>query len=199
MNEPTNDPFGKEHDLVGPDALDTQPPGLDPRGEEFFREHLETFRRFAVYRLRNPHDADDAVMEAVLTMHRKIERILAADSPIKLAMKVLQDSITDYCRRSVRIADNERLVPEMPPGSHLHHLTELGRYDRLDRAMEELEVISPLQAQCVQLRDLLELSYAEIAEIVGSTENAAKTNVCRGRKHLTELMHADLPKEKGDS
>ncbi|WP_432029861.1 RNA polymerase sigma factor [Streptomyces sp. 1222.5] len=191
-----NDPFGKERDLIDPDP---EPPGLDPKGEKFFREHLESFRRYAAYRLRNPHDADDAVMNAVLTMHRKIERILVANSPIRLAMKILQDSITDYCRRSVRLADHERLVPEMPASSHLTHLMELGRYDQLDRAMEELEVISPLQAQCVQMRDLVGMSYAQVAEIAGITENAAKTNVCRGRKHLTELMHAEPPKEKGDS
>lgn len=188
-----NDPFGKERDLVGPDP---EPPGLDPRGEDFFREHLDTFMRIATYRLRNLHDAEDAVMNAVLTMHRKIERILAASNPIGLAVKILQDAITDHCRRCVRLADYEHLVPEIPTSSYL---MELGRYDQLDRAMEELEIVSPLQAQCVQLHDLIGLSYAQVAKIVGITENAAKTNACRGRKHLTELMHAELPKEKGDS
>ncbi|OKK08171.1 RNA polymerase subunit sigma [Streptomyces sp. CB03234] len=188
-----NDPFGKERDLVGPDPGQ---PGLDPRGEEFFRENLDTFMRIAAYRLRNLHDAEDALMEAMVTMHRRIERILAASNPIALATKILNDAITDYYRSSVRITKYEHLVAEMPAASAL---TELGRYDRLDRAMEQLEVIAPQQARCVQMYYLIGLSYAQTAEILGITQSAAKTAACRGRQQLTELMLTELPKEKGDS
>jgi RNA polymerase sigma-70 factor (ECF subfamily) len=188
-----NDPFGKERDLVGPDP---EPPRLDSRGEAFFRDHLETFRRIAAYRLRNHHDAQDAVMDTMVTMHRKIERILAAANPIGLALKMLDDAIIDYYRRSVKITDREHLVPEMPP---IAHLTELRRYEPLDRAMEELEVVAPMQAQCVRLHDLMELPYAQVAAIAGISENAAKTNVSRGRKHLNELMLTERSEEKGDS
>ncbi|MGW8488270.1 RNA polymerase sigma factor [Streptomyces sp. NPDC055886] len=187
-----NDPFGKERDLVGPDP---EPPGIDPRGEEFFREHLDTFRRIAIYRLRNPHDADDAVMNALLTMHSKIERIIAASNPIALAMKMLNDTITDYCRTSVRIKRNEQLVAEMPAVSYL---MELGRYDELDRAMEELEIVAPLQAMCVQLHHLIGLPYNQVAESAGISVAAAKTNAYRGRKQLGRMLK-ELPEEKGDS
>ncbi|CAL9675201.1 RNA polymerase sigma factor [Streptomyces sp. enrichment culture] len=186
------DPSGKEHDLVGPDP---EPSGIDPQNELFFRDHMDTFMRIAVYRLRNRHDAEDAVMNAVLIMHRKIERIRAADNPTGLAIKMLQNSITDYSRRSIRLATHEHLVPDTPTSSTL---MELGRYDQLDRAMEALEVLSPLQAQCVQLHFLCELPYAQVAEIAGITANAAKTNAHRGRKQLMVLL-TELAKEKGAS
>ncbi|MFD6275042.1 sigma-70 family RNA polymerase sigma factor [Streptomyces sp. NPDC060209] len=188
-----NDPFGREHDVVGPDPGQQ---GLDPRGEEFFREYLDMFQRIANYRLRDRYDAEDALMEAMVTMHRRIERILTASNPIALALKMLNDAITDYYRRSMRIARNERLVAELPVVSYLE---ELGRYDQLDRAMEALEVTAPRQAQCVQMYDLMGLSYAQTAKILGISESAAKTAACRGRQQLTELMHTELPKEKGDS
>ncbi|MEU2228628.1 sigma-70 family RNA polymerase sigma factor [Streptomyces sp. NPDC018347] len=188
-----NDPFGKEPDLVGPDP---EPSEIDPQGELFFQEHLDTFMSIAMYRLRNVHDAEDAVMNAAVTMCRKIERIRVASNPTGLAIKMLQDSITGYYRRSVRRADYEHLVSDIPTSSHL---MELGRYDQLDRAMEALEVLSPLQAQCVQLHDLAGLPYAQVTEIAGITENAAKTNAFRGRKQLMELMLTELAKEKGDS
>jgi len=188
-----NDPSGKEPDLVGPDP---EPFGIDPQGELFFREHMDTFMRIAMYRLRNLHDAEDAVMNAVLIMHRKIERIRVAAKPTALAIKMLQDSITDYSRRNVRRADYEHLVPEMPTSSYL---MELGRYDQLDRAMEALEILSPVQAQCVQLHIVAGMPYAQVAEIVGITESAAKTNAFRGRKQLSDLMLTELAKEKGDS
>ncbi|MFD4543601.1 RNA polymerase sigma factor [Streptomyces bauhiniae] len=186
------DPFGKEPDLVDPDP---EPIEIDAHSDRFFREHLDTFMRLAVYRLRNRHDAEDAVMNAVVIMHRKIERIRAASNPKALAIKMLQDSITDYCRRSVRRAGHEHLVPDVPTSATL---MELGRHDQLDRAMETLEVLAPLQAQCVQLHVVCELPYAQVATIVGITETAAKTNAHRGRKQLMELLK-ELAKEKGDS
>lgn len=188
-----NDPFGKEYDLVGPDP---EPSEIGPQSELFFREHMDTFMRIALYRLRNLHDAEDAVMNAALIMHRRIERIRAASNPIGLAIKMLQDAITDYSRRSVRLADYEHLVADLPTSSHL---IQLGRYDQLDRAMEALEILAPQQAQCVQLHALAGLPYAQVAEIVGITESAAKTYAFRGRKQLMELMLTELAKEKGDS
>lgn len=188
-----NDPFGREHDIVGPDPGQQ---GLDPRGEDFFREHLDLFTRIANYRLRNRHDAEDALMEAMVTMHRRIERILAASNPIALALRMLNDAIIDYYRRNMRIVRNERLVAELPAVSHLE---QLAHYDQLDRAMEALEVTAPRQAQCVQMYDLMGLSYAQTAKILGISETAAKTAAFRGRQQLTELMHTELPKEKGDS
>ncbi|KPL36274.1 RNA polymerase subunit sigma [Streptomyces anulatus] len=151
--------------------------------------------RIAVYRLRNQHDAEDAVMNALLTMHSKIERIFAASNPIALATKMLNDTITDYCRTSVRITRNEQLFAEMPAVSYL---MELGRYDQLDRAMEELEIVAPLQAMCVQLYHLIGLSYDQIAEIAEISVAAAKTNAYRGRRQLGSML-TELPKERGDS
>ncbi|MFJ3882400.1 RNA polymerase sigma factor [Streptomyces sp. NPDC090077] len=188
-----NDPFGREYDLLGPDPA---PPALDPRGEEFFREHLGTFMGIATYRLRNPHDAEDAVMDAMVIMHRKIERILAHPNPLALALRIVQDSITDFYRRSARLRVNEQPVAELPTTSYL---MELRHYDHLDRAMEDLEAIAPLQAQCLQLYDLTGLSYAQIASALGISEAAARTNTSRARKRLETLMLTELPKEKGDS
>ncbi|MFB7411422.1 RNA polymerase sigma factor [Streptomyces sp. NPDC056202] len=187
------DPFGKEPDLVDPDPGQ---PRIDPRGEQFFRDNLETFMGIAVYKLRSPHDADDAVMIAVEAMHKKIERILAHPNPIALAMTILNHTIIDYMRVSARMNARECLVREVPATTYL---MDLGRYDRLDRAMEALEATAPTQAACLVLYDLIGLSYTQIAHTLGVTPGAAKTNVSRGRKQLETLMLTELPKEKGDS
>ncbi|WP_037632861.1 RNA polymerase sigma factor [Streptomyces erythrochromogenes] len=188
-----NDPFGRENDVLGPEPAR---PVLDPRGEDFIREHWDMFMGIATYSLRNPHDAEDAVMDAMVIMHRKIERILVHPKPLALALRILNHAIIDFLRRAARLSGNERPVAELPTTSYL---MELGRYDRLDRAMEDLAAIAPLQAQCLQLYDLLGLSYAQIAQALGITETAAKTNASRARKRLETLMLTELPKEKGDS
>ncbi|MFI2470962.1 RNA polymerase sigma factor [Streptomyces globisporus] len=80
----------------------------------------------------------------------------------------------------------------------MSYLMELGRYDELDRAMEELEIVAPLQAMCVQLHHLIGLPYEQVAEIAEISVAAAKTNAHRGRRQLGRMLK-ELPEEKGDS
>ncbi|MFG2717906.1 RNA polymerase sigma factor [Streptomyces sp. NPDC048416] len=189
-----NDAPGQEYHLIEPDP---ERPALPPDFDSFFRRHKDEFLRIAQYRLRNLHDADDALMEAALVMHRKAERILAHPNPIALAHRILNNAIVDFYRRRVRISSRERSVAEPPDSAYL---TELRGSDRLDRAVEYLRTIAPLQAQCLELHHLAELTYKEIARRLEITENAAKTNACKGKKKLETLMRTDLPDvEKGDS
>ncbi|MEV8529273.1 sigma-70 family RNA polymerase sigma factor [Streptomyces sp. NPDC052000] len=189
-----NDASGQEHHLIEPDP---ERPALPADFDSFFRRHKDEFLRIAQYRLRNLHDADDALMEAALVMHRKAERILAHPNPIALAYKILNNAIIDFYRNRVRISAREHSVAEPPDSSYL---TELRGSDQLDRAMEELRKIAPLQAQCLELHHLAELTYKEIALRLEISESAAKTNACKGKKKLEHLMLMDLPDmEKGDS
>lgn len=160
--------------------------------EEFFAAHKNEFLRTAGARLRDVHDADEAVMEAAVSMFRKWERIRAHPNPMALANRILHNAVTDFYRRRARITEHEQLVAAVPTSAYLMALRE---HDRLDRALDELGKKAPAQANCVRLRHLLELEYDEIARRLNITPGAAKTNVHLGVKKLYDLM--DLPDETG--
>jgi RNA polymerase sigma factor (sigma-70 family) len=182
------DSSGREHELIEPAELPTD-------FEAFFAAHKSTFLRTAGSRLRDPHDADEALMEAAVAMYRKWERILAHANPMALANRILSDAITDFYRRRARIADRERSCATPPTSSYL---MELRSHDQLDRAMDELEKTAPIQASCVRLRYLVGLEYEDVAHRLGITPGAAKSNVHYGIKKLYALM--DLPDTgKGNS
>ncbi|MFE6682579.1 RNA polymerase sigma factor [Streptomyces sp. NPDC057729] len=181
---------------------EARPAELDKAFAAFFARHKDDFLRVAAGRLRNLHDADEALMDAAIQMHRKWPRIEAHSNPIALAYTILNAKITDFYRRRARYADHE-----VPVGTdsttyadtvNVDDILMLRGYEPLDRALAELQEHAPKQADCVRLHYLSGMSYDEIAEYLNITKGAAKGNTHLGRKRLHDLM--DLPEPgKGDS
>ncbi|MGW6457695.1 RNA polymerase sigma factor [Streptomyces sp. NPDC055078] len=170
-----------------------EPAELPVDFEAFFAAHKREFLRVAGSRLRDVHDADEVLMEAAMVMYRKWPRILAHANPIALAFRILETSIVDFYRRRVRIAGRELSCGELTYADvpTVDDLLILRGHDVLERALADLEQRAPIQANCVRLRYLADLSFGEVADRLGITKGAAKTNVHLGLKNLHALM--DLP------
>ncbi|GHB68164.1 hypothetical protein GCM10010377_68850 [Streptomyces viridiviolaceus] len=179
--------------MTNPDEQDyglIEPAPLPTDFEVFFARHKSEFLRIAGARLRDPHDADEALMDAAMTMYRKWPRILAHANPIALAHRILDAAIIDFYRRRARTTDREitcgqLAYADVPTADDLLHLRG---HDRLDRVLADLEQRAPLQANCVRLRYLAELDFGQIATRLGITPGAARTNVHLGLKKLHDLM-----------
>lgn len=169
--------------------------------QEFITQHHPEFMRLAMSRLRNLHDADEAVQIAAVKMHTKWTVIEVHANPLALAMKIVRTIVIDYYRRRARLADRE--IPMagsgLPRTPSADDLLELRGYDRLDKARAFLEERAPKQAECVRLRYLEEKSIAEIAEYLNITPNATTTNIHLGLKALNALMNLPEPGKGGDS
>ncbi|MFE2943337.1 RNA polymerase sigma factor [Streptomyces sp. NPDC059255] len=176
----------------------TRPAGLDREFSDFFTEHKGEYMRIAMSKLRNMHDADEALMDAAIKMHRKWPRIKAHPNPAALAFRIVNMAIIDFYRSRARRTGYE--VPVADPVytdiPTVDDILALRGYDRLDRALASLGECAPTQAQCVQLRYLADMSFEEIGEYLNITKGAAKTNVHLGVKKLQAFM--DLT-EEGDS
>ncbi|MFC7794145.1 RNA polymerase sigma factor [Streptomyces cinereoruber] len=187
-----NDPFGQGPDLIEPDPERAR---LDVSFDAFFRQHKDRFFRIALRRLVDPRDADEALSDAALVMYRKWERILAHAKPMAMAMRILDNKITDFYRARARHAGRELRLAERPDASYL---IELRDQDRLDRALEALRKISPQQAYCWEMHKLLGESYEDIARDLDISYGAAKTAASRGHKKLKAFLAELLETEKGD-
>ncbi|MFF9490239.1 RNA polymerase sigma factor [Streptomyces sp. NPDC014676] len=189
--------------MTNPDERDfglIEPVDLPNDFEVFFARYKGDFLRITGSRLRDPHDADEALMDAAVVMYRKWPRILAHANPIALAHRILDNAITDFYRRRARTAGREVSHSEFSYADvpTADDLMLLRGHDRLDRALADLDQRAPLQANCVRLRYLTELDFTEIATRLGITPSAAKTNVHLGLKKLHHLM--GLPDTgKGDT
>ncbi|MET8957613.1 sigma-70 family RNA polymerase sigma factor [Streptomyces sp. NPDC004533] len=179
--------------MTSPDEQDfgvIEPAELPTDFEAFFTGHKSEFIRVAGARTRNPHDADEVLMDAAVVMYRKWERILAHPNPIALAHRILENAIADFYRRRARTTDWEVSYGELSYADvpTADDLLLLRGHDSLDRALAELEQRAPLQANCVRLRYLAELDFAEISARLDITAGAAKANVHLGLKNLYRLI-----------
>jgi RNA polymerase sigma-70 factor (ECF subfamily) len=173
---------------------------MDMEFAEFFAEHKDVFARQALNYLRNLHDADDALMDAALAMHRRWPIIKAHPKPLALARRMVKSKCIDFYRAKARRSGQEALVSESgyPAVPTADDLLALRGYDALDRALALLEERAPKQADCVRLRHLDGYEYDEIAEELRISVGAAKSNTSLGLKQLQAFM--ELPKRgEGDS
>ncbi|MEV5864351.1 sigma-70 family RNA polymerase sigma factor [Streptomyces sp. NPDC052071] len=194
-----NGPY-ESHELAEPSEI-PEPSRKQMDFQEFIREHKGEFMRVAMGRLRNLHDADEVVQIAAVKIHTKWTVIEAHANPLALAMTMVRTCAIDYYRRRARLADREIPVAGsgLPRTPTADDLLELRGYEPLDQARAILEERAPKQAECVRLRYLEGKDFAEIAERLGITPNAAKANISLGIKALHALM--DLPElgKGGDS
>jgi DNA-directed RNA polymerase specialized sigma24 family protein len=119
---------------------------------------------------------------------------LALVGVFQLTRAGLDGKVTDFYRRIARYGSRELLVAEP---RDVAYLQELRTHEDLDLAMDALQASAPIQASCVRLRHLLDLSYEEIAERLGISPGAARTNVCLGIQRLREIMNGPRHEVEG--
>lgn len=154
--------------------------------EELARRHQAALYRLAVRVLGDRADAEDALQEALLDAWRRIGRF-RADSAFSTWMYRV---VTNRCLAMLR---RRRPIPvEQPdttpaPDDPQRAAEVDAEIAALGAALREL---GDDQRVCWVLRELEGLSYAQIAQITGATEQAVRGRIHRARTRLAEVMRA---------
>ncbi|MFC0082644.1 sigma-70 family RNA polymerase sigma factor [Aciditerrimonas ferrireducens] len=160
---------------------------------ELVHRYHDSLCRQARRRLANVVDVDDAVQETFLRAYRSFHRVeLADDAPLgPWLARILANVCTDQAARERRQAElAERagpLDPQVTAPVEVDPPTALA----LQRGLRALP--AP-QRQAFLLRAVADLSYREIAERLGTTEENARARVVRARAALRQdLARQGLP------
>src|SRR5579875_2669603 len=165
-----------------------RPEALGMIVEDHELEQLRTVSFAIAYRmLGSVSEAEDVVQEALLRVHRAIERgeqiaarrAYVATVTTRLAINEL---------RSAR-ARRERYVGEWLPEPILTEGVDdpaqhAEMADSLSLAV--LESLSPEQRAALLLHDVFDYGYREIAEIIGKSEDNVRQLASRARRHVAE-------------
>ena len=165
--------------------------GVTDIGREELLDELRP-RSFAIaYRmLGSVAEAEDVVQEALLRVHRALERGEQIDSPRAYAATVTTRLAIDELR-SAR-SRRERYVGEWLPepiltDSRDDPARQAEMADSLSLAMLVLlETLSPEQRAVLLLRDVFDYGYDEIARIVGKNEDNVRQLASRARAHVEQ-------------
>jgi RNA polymerase sigma-70 factor (TIGR02957 family) len=158
--------------------------------EELLAEVRPVAFSIAYRMLGSVAEAEDVVQEALLRLHRALERGERIESPRAFVATVATRLAIDELR-SARVR-RERYVGEWLPEPVLTDASDQPSYqaemaDSLSLAfLVLLESLSPEQRAVLLLRDVFDYDYSEIAEIIGKSEANARQLAARARRHVEE-------------
>src|SRR5262249_2983572 len=161
-----------------------------PAHEELLQELRPSSFAIAYRMLGSVTEAEDVVQEALLRVHRSLEAAERADSPGAFVATVTTRLAIDELR-SAR-ARRERYVGDWLPEPILTDgdddpARHAEMADSLSMAMLVLlESLSPEQRAVVLLRDVFEYDHAQIAQIIGKSQDSVRQLATRARRHVEQ-------------
>jgi RNA polymerase sigma-70 factor (ECF subfamily) len=160
--------------------------------------NLATLYKRAYRYVGNPHDAEDAVQDALLSACKHLDQFKGTAKMTTWLTSIVTNSALTQLRRRVRrphisldepvdadqsycVAD--RVMDMRPTPERVYIQSEL--HGHLMRSVMEL---SPSLRKAIQLCDLGGLKTMEAAKILGVAQGTVKAQVSRGRARLKQLM-----------
>jgi RNA polymerase sigma-70 factor, ECF subfamily len=166
------------------------------RFERIVLPHLDDAYTLARYLLRDEHDAQDAVQDAVLRALRYFDSYREGDARAWLLTIVRNCCLTWQRRDRIRRASiplMEETVEAVDPRE-----TDALAIERSDRAaLERLVAALPTEfREVIVLREVEGLSYKEISDVIGAPIGTVMSRLARARKRLASALRIDA-KEAG--
>ena len=191
--DPAPDAPDPAPDVPVPDELDetslvVRAQEGDARAFELLaRRHQAALYRLAVRVMGDPAEAEDALQEALLDAWRRIGRFRGDSAFSTWMYRVVTNRCLGMLRRR-RPVPVEEIEAPAPAQDSPERAAERGAgMAALRRALAQLP---DEQRVCWVLREMEGLSYTEISEITGATEDAVRGRIHRARTRLAEAMRA---------
>jgi RNA polymerase sigma-70 factor (ECF subfamily) len=161
-----------------------------------YERHHATAFRLACLLLRDTHDAEEAVQDAFVYAFCNLERYDPRRASFWTWLRVIVVSRCRNKRRRKRLPrvslealKGVGLMPADPkPTSSPAHMLERSEAELM--IWEALQSVSPGARDALILRYYEDLSYAEIAEALGCSNDAARSRVAHGKVQMRRLLSA---------
>jgi RNA polymerase sigma factor (sigma-70 family) len=153
--------------------------GLPPFSD-FLEEHRGTVYRFLTVAVGS-HEADDVFQETFLAALRAYPRLTDPSRLDRWVLRIASRKAIDHHRATGRRAIPTDDLPDRPAGT-------AGEPELDGQLGTAVASLPPKQRVAVVHRHVLDRSYADVADALGVSEEAARANVYQGLKKLRELV-----------
>jgi RNA polymerase sigma factor (sigma-70 family) len=169
-------------------ALDKPAPG-DPSREAFAAavdDYWSTVYRFLYCSTGHAQDAEDLAQETFLRAWNRLETFEPGTAMRVWLLRIAANAATDLRRRRQKVGFAP--LEHDPPGRHAApgHALELTEQAGLLKVA--IEQLSEMTRMVFHLRAQEDLSFREIAELVGTTEQGARQHMHQARTRLLKQM-----------
>ena len=141
-----------------------------------------------------PADAEDLTQEVFIKVFQTLKSYDAAQgSFVTWVSRVARNHLVDHYRRTKKdrvtsSLDDEMGTLELKPGAAVEPAAEVETRERREFLQRGLERLSPDLREAVVLRDLQDLDYDEIAQVLGVPVGTVKSRINRGRLELARVL-----------
>ena len=163
---------------------------------EIVRMHQDKIYRHAFYLLKNSEDAKDITQETFIKAwqyRKKIRRKTVHSWLLKVAQNLCFNQLK---KRKFQVHLSEEDGETLENLLHTHSYKsnpspdEIAIKQELKQLVHQaIDQLPPNMRSIIVMRELEEMSYKEIAEIVNQPVNSVKSTVFRARKKLREILN----------
>jgi RNA polymerase sigma factor (sigma-70 family) len=165
--------------VAGVDPTVTLPPF-----QTLLDQHAADLHRFLMASV-GPHDGADCFQETVISALRAYPDLRHADNLRGWLFTIAHRKVVDHARR---VGRNAVPVAEPPEVVDVDEL----RLDGDAALLAAVRELPPKQRTAVVQRYLLDRPYAEVAAVVGCSEDAARQNVRAGLQRLRQELATEV-------
>jgi RNA polymerase sigma-70 factor, ECF subfamily len=168
--------------------------GEDSAWEALLRAHNRRIYNLCYRFTGRPVEAEDLTQEIFIKVFQTLRSYDAAQGTfVTWLSRVARNHLVDHYRRTRKerltssIEDEPRGLEEKPSAED-HPLARLEARERGDLLQAALQRLSPDMREAVVLRDLQDLDYDEIAQVLGVPQGTVKSRINRGRLELARVL-----------
>lgn len=169
------------------------------RFEQMVTEHRKRAYSMALQLTRNPVEAEDLMQVTFVKAWRGFDGYMPGRPFLNWLLRIMQRAYLDSRRRHNPIRRAESLnsmispsdgeVQELPIADTSRGPEDLILQEELGRELSAaLHELPDVYREAIELCDLHDLSYADIAEHQGTTIGTVRSRIHRGRKMLREII-----------
>jgi len=159
--------------------------------DELFERYAPMLLRIMRRQVRNQDDAAELVQQTFLQLHRARHDFDTSRKLRPWLMTIAYNLKREYFRRRKRKPEAPlEFEPEEAPRSD-----PLDKRERALRVRNALEKLPQGQREVIAMHWFKEMSFAEVAEVMGLSLSAAKVRAHRGYRALRALLEADVTSE----
>lgn len=142
--------------------------------------------RLALRLLVSKEAAEDALQEVMMKLWSRKQKLASYDNLEAFAMTVTKNHCLDQLK--LKANNNLRIVHSNYEDGNESLQNKVEVQDDLDWVKKVIETLPEQQKILIQLREVEQYDYEEIAEMTGMKETAIRVALSRARKKLREEM-----------
>ncbi len=174
--------------------MTSAPAGRDDAFYLLYDQYVERIYRYHLVHTGSVADAEDLTAETFYAALESFARLRPGEPPLAWLVGIARHKLADHFRRQKREAPLELAEDQVQPSPTPEELAS----QRLEmiRVARAMRLINPERAEALALHYFAGLSLAEVGQVLGKSEEAAKKLVQRGLQDLREkLTPPHLPEQ----